>query len=200
MADLIFTGQKNKHTVTSEFAEIRNYEPYNGGGHEGIDYKNKKGTPIYCEIDGIVDEIAYPPNPYGNKILVRTNLGYLTKELEGCIIYHIYGHLFESDNSIKIGKFVKSGQKIGKMGNSGFCMYKDNNGEWKDVIETQANDPNFESGVHLHLSFYTGLKNTYLIDLMKQKLNLNNDEFFLNQWGIYYLHPDWFFKFLSLYK
>jgi len=199
MSNLIFTGQKNKHLVTSGFAETRNYEPYNGKGHEGIDYKDKKGTSIYCEINGLVEDISYQQNVYGHRILVKTNLGYLTKELEGCIIYHIYGHLFKVDNNIKIKKFVKAGQKIGQMGNSGFCMYQNSSGELVKVTEEQAKDSKFESGVHLHLSFYTGLKNTYLIDLIKQKLNLNNNDFYLNQWGRYYLHPDYFFKFLGMY-
>ena len=85
------------------------------------------------------------------------------------------------------------------MGNSGFCMYQNSSGELVKVTEEQAKDSKFESGVHLHLSFYTGLKNTYLIDLIKQKLNLNNNDFYLNQWGKYYLHPDYFLKFLGMY-
>lgn len=202
MSNLIFKGQKNNYPVTSDYGEKRNFSPYYGKKHEGVDMSGDKKTAVYCEINGVIKEMYYQKYSYGNKILIKTNLGYLTKELEGCILYQLYGHLFKYDSKIKTGEFVEAGAELGLMGNSGNCYTKDpNSGIYIPVTEKQQNDKNFNGGVHLHLSFMIEQKSKKLLDFMKEKLKLKNELLYLDQWGYYYwLSPKQLFDFLNLYN
>lgn len=74
--------------------------------HEGIDFAGKIGTPIYATGNGIV---VKPKNEsgYGRQIMIDHGFGYKTR----------YAHL--NSISVKPGDYVKRGQKIGELGNSG---------------------------------------------------------------------------------
>lgn len=84
------------------------YGPRWGTFHFGIDIANRVGTPIYAPADGVVQEAGWVSG-YGQWI----RLGHTAHKVDTG-----YGHL----NRILVspGQFVKRGQQIGEMGNTGF--------------------------------------------------------------------------------
>jgi len=76
--------------------------------HEGIDYVNKVGTPIHSVADG---KIIYKGwiRGYGRSVEIKHKDGYVT----------LYAHLHSWPRGIYVGKWVKQGQIIGYLGDSG---------------------------------------------------------------------------------
>ncbi len=76
--------------------------------HDGIDYVNRIGTPIHAVADG---KIIYKGwiKGYGRAVEIRHKDGYMT----------LYAHLHGWPRGIYVGKWVKQGQVIGYLGNSG---------------------------------------------------------------------------------
>lgn len=74
--------------------------------HKGIDFSNKKGTPIYATADGIVTRSSRE-RYFGRYITLKHKFGYQTK----------YAHLNRS--FVAVGQEVKKGEIIGLMGDSG---------------------------------------------------------------------------------
>jgi murein DD-endopeptidase MepM/ murein hydrolase activator NlpD len=76
--------------------------------HEGIDYVNKIGTPIHAVADG---KIIYKGwiRGYGRAVEIKHKFGYIT----------LYAHLHGWPKGIYVGKWVKQGQVIGYLGNTG---------------------------------------------------------------------------------
>jgi len=76
--------------------------------HDGIDYVNKIGTPVHSVADG---KIIYKGwiKGYGKVVKIKHKNGYIT----------IYAHLHSWPRAIYKGKWVKQGQIIGYLGNSG---------------------------------------------------------------------------------
>lgn len=95
--------------VTSGFG-MRQH-PILGGqrGHDGIDYKAPKGTPVRTVGDGTV-EFAGVQRGYGNVIYVKHPNGRDTT---------VYGHL--SQIGVHKGERVSQGQKIGEVGATGMA-------------------------------------------------------------------------------
>ncbi len=76
--------------------------------HHGIDFGGKEGTPIRATCDGIVEYAGYSKGGYGNLVLLQHNFGFKT----------LYGHML-SNICVKKGAFVRKGEIIGYLGNSG---------------------------------------------------------------------------------
>ena len=76
--------------------------------HDGIDYVNKIGTPIHAVADG---KIIYKGwiRGYGRAVEIKHKDGYVT----------LYAHLHGWPKGIYVGKWVKQGQVIGYLGNTG---------------------------------------------------------------------------------
>ncbi len=76
--------------------------------HDGIDFVNKIGTPIHSVADG---KIVYKGwiRGYGRAVEIKHKDGYMT----------LYAHLHGWPRGIYVGKWVKQGQTIGYLGNSG---------------------------------------------------------------------------------
>ena len=76
--------------------------------HDGIDFVNKIGTPVHAVADG---KIIYKGwmHGYGKVIKIKHNDGYIT----------LYAHLHGWPKGIYKGQWVKQGQTIGYLGNSG---------------------------------------------------------------------------------
>lgn len=74
--------------------------------HEGLDIAAKIGNPVFATADGVV-QFAGHNGGYGNSIFVQHKYGFQTR----------YAHL--SEIGVKKGQFVKRGDIIGKVGNSG---------------------------------------------------------------------------------
>ncbi len=75
-------------------------------GHSGIDLKTKPNDPIYAVFDGVVT-LSQSYYGYGNCIVLRHANGLET----------LYSH--NSKNFVKVGDFVKVGQKIALTGRTG---------------------------------------------------------------------------------
>jgi len=76
--------------------------------HDGIDYVNRIGTPIHSVADG---KIIYKGwiRGYGRAVKIKHKDGYIT----------LYAHLHGWPRGIYVGKWVKQGQVIGYLGNTG---------------------------------------------------------------------------------
>ncbi len=93
--------------LTSDFGVRGN--PMSGRGaefHPGLDIAGNIGDPIKVTANGKVI-FASVKGGYGNCIIIQHGFGYQT----------LYGHLSKID--VKEGQEVKSGQVIGKLGNTG---------------------------------------------------------------------------------
>lgn len=78
--------------------------PFWGNRHNGIDLTARYGLPVYAAEEGIV---GYTGLFQGNTVVIKHGSGYQTT----------YGHL--STIKVRKGQWVKKGQLIGKVGNSG---------------------------------------------------------------------------------
>lgn len=74
--------------------------------HTGVDLSGEVGIPIYATGDGMVEAADYFGG-YGRQVLVNHQFGYKTR----------YAHL--SKILVREGQWVKRGEIIGKMGNTG---------------------------------------------------------------------------------
>ena len=74
--------------------------------HEGHDFSAKVGTDVFATADGMVISSKYNGS-FGNFIEISHGNGYKT----------IYGHLYK--RHVKKGSYVKRGDKIGEVGNTG---------------------------------------------------------------------------------
>jgi murein DD-endopeptidase MepM/ murein hydrolase activator NlpD len=74
--------------------------------HEGIDIANRMGTPIVVPADGVISRVF---NNFGFGLMVEVTHGY------GIVTR--YGHL--SKSYVKVGQWVKRGERIAAIGNSG---------------------------------------------------------------------------------
>lgn len=75
--------------------------------HEGIDISATVGTPIRATAQGRVVEVMYSKYGYGNRVLIKHAYGFET----------LYAHM--DVINVKKGQWLKKGQKIGTVGNSG---------------------------------------------------------------------------------
>jgi murein DD-endopeptidase MepM/ murein hydrolase activator NlpD len=93
--------------ITSRFGMRR--DPFTGTMefHAGVDIANSIGTPIGAAMDGRVIAVGQDRG-YGNYILIDNGGGYRT----------LYAHL--SAWLVSRGQWVRSGQQIGKMGDTGY--------------------------------------------------------------------------------
>jgi len=74
--------------------------------HEGHDFSAKVGTDVFATADGVVISSKYNGS-FGNFIEISHGNGYKT----------IYGHLYK--RHVKQGSYIKRGDKIGEVGNTG---------------------------------------------------------------------------------
>lgn len=100
-------GERKELKVTSPFG-MRD-DPFDGERkhHMGIDIRAKKGTPIIATADGLVQEVKYQKNGYGNYVLIKHDENFFTK----------YAQMEKS--TVQIDQMVKRGDVIGYVGSSG---------------------------------------------------------------------------------
>lgn len=121
--------------------------------HHGMDFTAKKGTPIYATGDGKVIK-ASRGSGFGRVVYIDHGFGYVTK----------YGHM--SEFNTRKGRYVKRGDVIGYVGNSGLS-----------------------SGSHLHyevhkngnpinpINFYHGDLSAEEYEIMLEKASQENQSF-----------------------
>jgi murein DD-endopeptidase MepM/ murein hydrolase activator NlpD len=78
--------------------------------HTGIDFSAPVGTPIYATGDGVVESVTRSGRGLGNRILIDHGFGY--KTLYACM----------DEISVRQGRRVKRGEKIGTVGDSGLSV------------------------------------------------------------------------------
>lgn len=78
--------------------------------HKGVDLAARIGTPIQSTGDGRI-EIIGRQNAYGNMIKIKHNNTYST----------IYGHMLKFQKGLSKGSYVKRGQVIGYVGQTGLA-------------------------------------------------------------------------------
>ena len=76
--------------------------------HLGLDIGNRTGTAIVAADAGQVVAAGWSPIGYGNRVVINHGNGWVTT----------YNHL--STFAVTVGDFVKAGEVIGKMGNTGY--------------------------------------------------------------------------------
>lgn len=144
-----------KFRETAPFGERRSY-----GFHEGRDLIGDMGkaTPIENLYDGVLLRITTPEMPdknYGVKVSMSVNpkfVGGVNADvtLEYCHMHALTPFIKEIDKSSGASRFVKKGQVLGYMGNSGNCMTADGFGGWRTISKEEQASPTFLGGVHLH--------------------------------------------------
>lgn len=77
-------------------------------GHPGLDIGNRTGTAIVAADAGQVVAAGWSPIGYGNRIVINHGNGWVST----------YNHL--STIAVTVGDFVKAGELIGAMGNTGY--------------------------------------------------------------------------------
>jgi murein DD-endopeptidase MepM/ murein hydrolase activator NlpD len=76
--------------------------------HGGLDYRGERGDDILATADGLVEfSSKSEASGFGNLVTIMHANGFETR----------YGHL--SRITVKVGDYVRKGQKIGEMGNTG---------------------------------------------------------------------------------
>ncbi|MDE5411983.1 M23 family metallopeptidase [Alkalihalobacterium chitinilyticum] len=112
--------------------DISDHYGTRGGRHFGIDIAAPEGTPIVSIKEGTVSR-SYYSDTYGNVIFVKHDAGLET----------IYAHMHE--RYVSEGDFVKQGQVIGTVGNTGrssgnHLHFEVHVGEW-NLRKTNSIDP-----------------------------------------------------------
>ena len=92
--------------ISSEFGKIRIYNDAYRRSHAGVDIANSEGSPVKASNGGIVVYSDFLP-VHGNTVMIDHGRG----------IVSIYNHL--SECFVKRKDFVKKGQKIGSIGQTG---------------------------------------------------------------------------------
>lgn len=101
----------------------RRKDPFTGlpAFHSGIDIAGRQGTPVYATADGMV-VYAYSDTRLGNVVVIahdqfETGVDGQTRRLQAGIYRTEYGHMEKM--LVKKGEWVRRGQHIGSMGNTG---------------------------------------------------------------------------------
>lgn len=99
-----------KVVITQSYGRTKfSKRAYKSGMHNGIDFGAPTGTPIYAPLDGKIIGVGNAGKyAYGKWIAIDHGNGIVT----------LYGHL--SSQSVSKGEKVKTGEKIGAMGSTGF--------------------------------------------------------------------------------
>lgn len=100
--------------ISSRFGKRKNRDG-SIGFHYGIDLAALKGTPVLAAADGVVIDARYAEG-YGNIIVIKHTVRMSTK----------YAHLDKIH--VRVGAFVKKGQRIGLVGETGFIRKRTKDG------------------------------------------------------------------------
>lgn len=110
-----------------------NYQYYHDhlgtNGHAGMDWPCTIGTQLYAPIEGTVSYVSVDYTVGGGH-----GAGVILDTIEGeCLVWHF------SRVDVKVGDYVKLGQKIGLSGNSGFSTGPHVHLEWRPTPLAYSN-------------------------------------------------------------
>jgi hypothetical protein len=100
-------AQKNLILVSSFFGKRSDPFIHEEADHCGLDFVAPVGTEVYATGEGIVTLLSFSRTGYGNELVINHSFGYSTR----------YAHLKKF--FVSEGDWVKRGQLIGLVGNSG---------------------------------------------------------------------------------
>lgn len=98
--------------LTGHFGKIRTINGKKTNPHRGTDWAPKRGTPIPAVSDGTIKLIQY--SKILGWVVVQSVRGH-----DGKLMYVGYCHM-DTEPAYEVGKKVKCGDTIGKVGNEGF--------------------------------------------------------------------------------
>lgn len=106
----LFIYPVQSHDITQSYGKTRFAKTaYASGFHNGIDFGDSVGTPVYAAASGTVSGVGNNGKyAYGKWVAIDHGNGLTT----------LYGHF--SAQSVKKGDKVNQGQKIGLLGNTGY--------------------------------------------------------------------------------
>ncbi len=106
---LIRPLQNVKYWISSKFTK-RRWHPIlkKYRAHLGVDYAAPTGTPVYATTDGKIVFAGWSRG-YGKTVKIQHGGGYLS----------LYAHMSKIVKGVKIGSYVKQGEKIGEVGSTG---------------------------------------------------------------------------------
>ena len=94
--------------ITSHFGTRTHPVNGNRSFHGGVDLRSPRGAPVYATADGVVEWAAkHRGSGLGKMVILVHNFGFTS----------LYGHL--DDIQVRVGDFVKKGDVIGLVGNTG---------------------------------------------------------------------------------
>lgn len=184
------------------FGEQRQSARFGSYFHAGIDWTStqNKNQDIYNLIAGVIEDIG-SNRDYGNYVKIKHNAKYLKGADSD--FYSLYCHLSEIDEDVErifrktSERFIKAGEILGKMGNTGNCLTWDKKG-WRILTDEEVSSKFCMRGVHLHQQFYQryeGYEETFLIkDMLDKKVCDKNDLYFV-QWNKIMIWPDALIKY-----
>ena len=113
------------------------YAPPPDGGderHHGVDFAyyrdgirvSIEGEGVMSILDGRVSYVQTDRLPYGNMVIIETNVEQLPEDVvvllgltKGQSLYHLYAHLLDVPK-VGMGDWVKCGEQIGQVGKTGY--------------------------------------------------------------------------------
>jgi len=124
--------------------------------HRGIDFAAKKGTSIKAAASGVIYKEAMSRG-YGRFIIIKHNNKFST----------LYAHMHNFNSNVKIGRYVKKGEIIGYVGNTGLSTAPHLHYEVR-----QYNVPINPKQINMHSS--DTLKGKHLVAFKSQKKRINS--------------------------
>ena len=124
--------------------------------HRGIDFSAKRGTPIKASASGRIEKKAVGRG-YGRYIIIKHSSKFST----------LYAHMHKFDSNIRTGSYVKKGDIIGYVGNTGLSTAPHLHYEVR-----QYNMPINPGRVNMRTS--DPLKGTHLVAFKAQKSKINS--------------------------
>lgn len=123
---LITQGHKGEHTHKLDWAYAWDFEMQDkqGNRHAGDESLTSDylafGKPVYASADGYVARVldGVVDNPAG-QINTRENWGNYVCISHGYGLYSFYAHLKKGSVGVKPGDYIKKGDRLGQVGNSG---------------------------------------------------------------------------------
>jgi hypothetical protein len=151
MAQYPVAGAKGKAwKVTSKFGWREHPIKKTKKHHNGVDiWQGKEPTPLVACFDGKVIAVSTStdPNGAGNKVVVQSTVN-------GKKITWTYFHMVKGSIKVKVGQVIKSGDVVGKMGDTGFATGKHLHWEiWSGHRTAQPNINNGGKGFYDPMKF-----------------------------------------------
>lgn len=155
---------ENPHLYSAAFGQLDDLHKYTAA-HSGLDIVGTQRTPIVAAHEGTVKAIKTDRNTLGGLCLWIDSPPLDFERMGDSAITTGYGHLDEI--LVSVGQYVRKGQEIAKMGNTGFIV--------SGGTPYWGNAP-AGKGVHLHFSLYEYVTKNGILQPRFQNLMQNTTD------------------------